>query len=343
MEFLYREVFGNPLLNWLVALLTFFVVFVGFAFLRSALLRRIQARAQSTRSGMDDVVAHVLSTTRVFGMFALAVYLASLALVLPPNGALYLRTAMVILLLLQMALWGNSFVSEMVAREVRRRVRNDDQSSTTVNLLGFFARVALWAVVVLLVLDNLPNVRVDTLVASLGVTGVAVAISLQRILGDVFSSISIALDKPFVIGDYIIVDELQGTVEAIGLKSTRVRSLYGEQIIVSNSDLLNSRIKNYKRMVDRRVEFHLKVAGNMSVEALMRIPRLVQELILAQEQVRFDRAHFDAIGDGFYDFEVVYWVLSPDYTLYKDIQQNINLAILNRFQQEGILLSKSAA
>lgn len=339
MEFLYFEYFGNPLLNWLIALLTFLLIFLILLFVRGSVLNRLRERAAVTPNTTDDLVVEVLGKTRLFGILALAVYLSSLVLVLSPNATVFIRTGMIILLLIQLAIWANSLVTVMVTREVRRRVRLNDQSSTTVNLLGFFVRVALWALIVLVVLDNLPNVRVDTLIASLGVTGVAVAISLQRILGDIFSSISIALDKPFVIGDYIIVGDLQGTVENIGLKSTRVRSLYGEQIIISNSDLLNSRIKNYKRMIDRRVEFHLKVDRSMPVENLMRIPRLVQELIMTQENVRFDRAHFDAIADNFYDFEVVYWVLSPDYSLYKDIQQNINLAVLNRFAQEDIRLA----
>lgn len=340
MGFLHYQFLNNTVINWLVAVVAFVVILSVLLFLRNKALNVITARAQGTASHLDNVFVEVMSQTRLYAMLALAIYMASLILVLPDNTTTFIRTTLVILLLLQVAVWGNGLVSTLVSREVRRRVDANDQSSTTVNLLGFFARVGLWSVILLLVLDNLPNVNVNTLIASLGISGIAVAFALQQILGDIFSSVSIALDKPFVIGDSIYLDEkIQGTVEKIGLKSTRLRSLSGEQIIISNSDLLNSRIKNYKRMNDRRVEFRLRVDSHAPVETLMRVPALVQEVIMAQDHVRFDRAHFTQIGSYSYDFDIVYTILSPDYQLYKDIQQNINLAVLNRFELEGIPLA----
>lgn len=336
MDILQREFMGNPLLNWLIAVLAFLVTLVVLLFLRGSALRRVRQSAGATQNQVDDVFVDVLGHTRLYAMLALGVYLGSLVLVLPENAITFLRTTVIILLLVQVAVWGNSLVTLVVAREVRRRVDAGDQSSTTVSLLGFFARVALWSVIVLVVLDNLPNVHVDSLIASLGITGIAVAFALQRILSDIFSSISIALDKPFVIGDAITLGDEEGTVEHIGLKSTRLRSLSGEQIIISNSDMLNSRIKNYKRMTERRVKFNLKIDAATPVEQLTRIPALLEEVIAAQENVRFDRAHFNVIGNFYYDFEVVYWVLSPEFRLYKDTQQAINLAVLNRLQQDGI-------
>jgi small-conductance mechanosensitive channel len=338
MQFLNFLVLGNPLLNWTIAIGIFTILAGVLIFVKDQAIIRIGTRA-IRGTGWSEIFVDVLGQTRMYAILVLSAWLASLVLNLTPGATVLLRMIMFTLLLLQVARWGNRLISLLVTREVKRRVGNNDESSTTVGLLGFFARVILWTVILLVVLDNLPNVRVDTLITSLGVTGLAVAIAVQRILSDVFASVSIALDKPFVIGDFIIVDAYQGTVENIGLKSTRIRSLFGEQIVVSNSDLLNSRIKNYKRMVDRRVVLNIKLAPSTSIEQLMRVPTLLQEIVQAQNPVRFGRAHFQSIGDGFYLYEIVYDVLSPDYSLYMDIQQNVNLAILNRFQQEGIPLA----
>jgi len=183
--------------------------------------------------------------------------------------------------------------------------------------------------------DNL-GFNVTTLVASLGIGGVAVALAVQNILGDLFASLSIALDKPFVIGDFIVVDDIAGTVEHVGLKTTRVRSLSGEQVVFSNADLLKSRIHNYKRLYERRVLFGFGVLYRTPPEQLAAIPPMVREIITGQVGTRFDRAHFKGFGASSLDFEVVYFVLDPDYNRYMDIQQAINLELVNRFAAAGV-------
>ena len=180
------------------------------------------------------------------------------------------------------------------------------------------------------------GVEVGTLITSLGVGGIAVALAVQNILGDLFASISIVLDQPFIVGDFITVGEYMGTVEHIGLKSTRVRSLTGEQLIFSNSDLLDSRIRNYKRMANRRVSFTIGVTYQTPYEKLVEIPEIVQEIIEAQPQTSFDRVHFKAYGDSSLNFEVVYYMLTSDYDVFVDVQQAINLEIFRRFAEEGI-------
>ena len=186
-----------------------------------------------------------------------------------------------------------------------------------------------------MILDNL-GFNITALVASLGIGGIAVALAVQNILGDIFASLSIALDKPFVIGDFIIVEDVLGTVEYIGLKTTRLRSLSGEQIVFSNVDLLKSRIRNYKRMFERRVVFTIGVVYQTAHATLERIPALVRSIVEQQPKTRFDRAHFKEYGDSALVFEVVYFVLDSDYNIYMDIQQAINLAIFRRFQVKGI-------
>ncbi|MDH7478761.1 MAG: mechanosensitive ion channel family protein, partial [Syntrophomonadaceae bacterium] len=187
----------------------------------------------------------------------------------------------------------------------------------------------------LLILDNL-GVKISALIAGLGIGGIAVALALQTILGDLFGSLTIVLDKPFVIGDFITIDDLSGTVEHIGLKSTRIRSLSGEMLIISNHDLLNSRIRNYQQMQERRVVLQIGVVYQTPHQKLAAIPDLIRQVIEAQEGVRFGRAHFKSYGTSALEFEVVYYILSPDYDYFMDRQQKINLEILRRFEENQI-------
>ncbi|MBZ0254689.1 mechanosensitive ion channel family protein, partial [bacterium] len=174
------------------------------------------------------------------------------------------------------------------------------------------------------------------LVTGLGIGGIAIALAVQKVLGDLFASLSIVLDKPFVNGDFVIFDTVLGSIEHIGIKSTRIRSLTGEQIVCSNSDLLNTRIRNFKRMHERRVVFALGVTYQTPADKLEKIPGYIREIIESKDTVRFDRSHFKSYGDFSLNYEIVYYVLSPDYLVYMDIQQAINLEIYRKFEQEGI-------
>jgi small-conductance mechanosensitive channel len=177
---------------------------------------------------------------------------------------------------------------------------------------------------------------ISAFVASLGIGGIAVALALQNVLGDLFASLSILLDKPFVIGDFIVVGDMAGTVESVGLKTTRIRSLSGEQLIFSNSDLLGSRVRNFKRMEERRVAFEIGVVYGTSSEALREIPELVRKAVESQENARFDRSHFKGFGESSLDYESVYYMNVPDYAAYMDTQQAINLALYEEFEERGI-------
>jgi small-conductance mechanosensitive channel len=196
-------------------------------------------------------------------------------------------------------------------------------------------RGIIWVIVLLVVIDNV-GVDVTTLVASLGVGGIAIALAVQSILGDIFASLSIIFDKPFLVGDFVRVGDYTGSVENIGIKTTRLRSLSGEQLVISNSDMLGSRIQNYGRMYERRATFTLGVTYDTPREKLAKIPEMVREAIEAEEGVRFDRAHFKEFGAYSLNIDAVYYVLSPDYAQYMDIQQRINLDLHRRFEEEGI-------
>jgi small-conductance mechanosensitive channel len=335
MNFLERHFYGNPLYDWIAAIAAGIALALALYFVQRLLVRRLPAWAGTTATRLDDFVVDMLSHTRFPFLLVISFYFGLQYLELPPKPARLIEQITIIALLVQVALWGNRGIAMWLADYMKRHRDTDAAAATTMSVLGFIARVVLWSVLVLMILDNL-GFNITTLVASLGIGGVAVALAVQNILGDIFSSLSIAMDKPFVIGDFIIVDEHLGTVEYIGLKTTRIRSLSGEQIVFSNSDLLKSRILNYKRMYERRVVFGFGVTYQTPLAKLERIPAKVKEIVTAQQKTRFDRAHFKEYGDSALNFEVAYYVLDADYRVYMDVQQAINLALLRRFAAEGI-------
>jgi small-conductance mechanosensitive channel len=335
MKWLEQMLDNNTPADWLAALLVAVGVLFFMLIFKRVIVRYAWIYAKKTDTELDDLFASTLLSTRTLLLLPLAVYAGGMWLTLPPRLDRIIEHIVIIVLLIQAALWGNSFILNWMARTMREKKEQDAAAVTTLSFIGFIARVALWAIIFLLTLDNL-GFNITALLAGLGIGGVAVALAAQNILGDLFASLSIVLDKPFVIGDFIIVGEQLGTVEHIGLKTTRIRSLGGEQVVFSNTDLLNSRIKNYKRMNERRVLFTFGVVYQTSHEKLQKIPGMLRAIIEAHDKTRFDRAHFKDYGDSSLNFEVVYYVLNSDYNMYMDIQQSINLAMFERFQSEGI-------
>jgi small-conductance mechanosensitive channel len=246
-----------------------------------------------------------------------------------------IRSALFIAFFWQVGLWCAAAVRAWVEGRRAHSGVDDRAALSSLDIIRFIASVVIWSLVLLLTLDNL-GVNITALVAGLGVGGVAVALATQNVLGDLFASLSIALDRPFVVGDFLAIDTFLGAVENIGIKSTRLRSLDGEQIILSNGDLLKSRVRNYGRMVERRVQFSVGVAYTTPVEQLEQIPGWIREFITKEKDTRFDRSHFLKHGASSLEFETVYYVLTADYNRYMDIQQSINLDIHRRFGDQGI-------
>ncbi|MDF2930464.1 MAG: Mechanosensitive ion channel [Anaerospora sp.] len=196
-------------------------------------------------------------------------------------------------------------------------------------------RVAIWGIGLVFLLDNL-GFQISTVIAGLGIGGIAVALAAQAMLRDLFSYVGIVFDRPFEIGDFITIDGHMGTIEHIGIKTTRIRSLGGEQLIFSNSDLTNSRIQNLKRMETRRIVFKFRIHYETTSQQLREIPVIVKQIIEGIADTRFDRAHFSALGESFLNFDVVYYVLGNDYTLYMNIQQEINLKLKEALEERNI-------
>lgn len=284
---------------------------------------------------MSTILIDVAHATKVWLLFPVAIYAGASALDLPPRLGTVIDRLAVISVLLQAAVWSSRFIRSWLARRIEERRGMDGESVTVLTLLGILARTVVWVFVLLLILDHL-GFDITALVTGLGIGGIAIALAVQSILGDLLASLSIVLDKPFVVGDFIASDGWLGSIERIGIKTTHIRSLSGEQIILSNAELLKMRIHNYKRMQERRVVFGFRVLYETPADALERIPKTVRGIIEAQPNTRVDRAHFQKYGEWSLDFEVVYYVLSPDYNLYMDIQQNINLEIYRVFEREGV-------
>lgn len=335
MTVLEQTYFGNTVLTWLAAMAVAVLAGGALAAVKALAARRLRAVARRTATDLDNLFVEQVGRTRRFAIVAVALYAGALVPALPPAADRAIVMAAGLAVLAQAALWGNGIITFAVSRYTRARLEQDAATATTIAVLSFVAKLILWTAVLLVALDNL-GVNITTLVAGVGISGIAVALAVQNFLGDVFSAFSIALDKPFVIGDFIIVDDLLGTVEHIGLKTTRVRSLSGEQLIFANSDLLRSRIRNFKRMSERRVAFTFGVTYETRPELLAAIPVMVRRIVDAQSPVRFARAHFKTYGDFALIFEVVYFVQSPDYNVYMDVQQAINLDLYRQFQQAQI-------
>jgi len=311
---------------------------LAFAMLWAArgLARRHHARLSRTdETEMLEIPLQAASRTTLAFIVVVSAYAGLSVFGLPERPAALLQKVVTIAFFWQAGLWAATAAAGWLDHRRKVTLSEDKAVAGSIGIIRFIARVLIWALVLLLTLENL-GVDITALVAGLGIGGIAVALALQNVLGDLLASLSITLDQPFVLGDFVILGEHMGTVEYIGIKSTRLRSLTGEQIVMSNADLLSSRLRNYGRMYERRVVFTLGVTYETPRDKLRRIAPVLREIVEAQEGVRFDRAHFAKYGPYSLDFEIVYHVLSADYGRYMDAQQDINFRIHEAFESLGV-------
>jgi small-conductance mechanosensitive channel len=310
--------------------------FIGLIFAKRVLVRLLK-KGHTPHTGWRSWVLPFVENLSPLLFFAAAL---SVGVQIAPTSAWIdsiARRAISIAVFVQIGLIATMVLKMKTDRLTRAEPgrKFDPTAATMFQTIGMIGQIAIWAVVLLLCLENV-GVDVTTLIAGVGIGGVAVAFAFKSILEDVFASLSIAFDKPFVIGDFIISGEHMGTVEKIGIKNIRIRSLSGEQIIINTNDILASRVRNYGRMYERRVVFTLGVEYGTPLETLRTIPGMIRTIIEAQEKTRFDRSHFKDYGDFSLNFETVYYILDPDYNRMMDIQQAINLDIYAAFDREGI-------
>lgn len=321
------------------AVLAYSGTLIALLFVRRRMHRQL-VRVLTKRAGSDNATLRDVGLTFINGTNTLVLVVLSLwpALrFLPLNDSVHtlLINVFYLAILGQCAIYATNWIERTVNRHKMRRLKEDPSSVSAYGVMSFFARIAIWSVVVLITLASF-DYDITGLMAGLGIGGVAVAFALQSILADIFSSVAILLDKPFMVGDVITVGTETGEIESIGLKTTRMKSVTGEQVVISNTDLLGSRIRNFKRMAERRVLFQIGVTYQTRQEHLEAIPGILRETIESQEKVRFDRAHFKSFGDFALIFECVYFMLEPDYALYMDTNQRVHLELFRRFHELGI-------
>jgi small-conductance mechanosensitive channel len=327
------EIGRDQAVPWILGLAIAVGVYMVLALARRLLLRRVE-RSDAQVGWLHGLRQALVRTSSLF-LLVLAIYAGTFFVTLPPAVDRAITSALVIALFLQGALWASHVVVGWIAWYAASKAEQNRAIANALGLIQLFARVVVWSIAFLLILNNL-GFDVTALVAGLGIGGIAVALAAQNILGDLFASLAIVLDQPFVVGDFVVLGDKMGTIERIGIKTTRIRSLSGEELIVSNADLLASRIHNFKRMAERRVLFTIGVTYETPTEKVEKLPGMLRAIVEAQEQVRFDRAHFARYGDFALVYEVVYWMLSADYNVYMDTQQRINLAIFRQLQDEGV-------
>jgi len=333
-EILAKSFLGNTLSSWGVAAGVALATLLLLWILRTLVKKRLAVLAESTKTVVDDLVVTVLESTRPLFLLVVSVWAGSRALKLNQTVQRVLFIIAVVAVLVQVGLWATAALMKWLAI-VRSEKAGEGEALTWLSGIEWVGKSIIWSIVMILALDNL-GVDITGLAAGLGIGGIAVALAAQNVLGDLFAAFSIYIDQPFVIGDYLAVGSFSGTVESIGMKTTRLQSLTGEQLIFSNSDLVDSRIQNYGRLVERRAAFTVGVTYDTPTAKVEKIPGMIEEVVESQDHIRFDRSHFKEFGDSALIVETVYYVLLPAYQTKMDIQQAINLDLKRRFEAEGI-------
>jgi small-conductance mechanosensitive channel len=309
------------------------VLVVGFVLVQRVLLLRLENLFKKTKNDFDDEILRLIRSIKLSFFLVLSTLIALSTLSLDERAARVITLSIVLLVIYQ-AVRSSSMFFDYIGDKLQKR-NQDEGSSQAIKFLTQFGKGSLWVLGILLFTQNI-GVNITSLIAGLGIGGVAVALAAQNILGDLFSSFAIIFDKPFVPGDFIIVGDKMGVVEKIGIKTTRIRALRGEELILSNNDLTSQTIQNFKKMRERRVEFHIGVTYKTNTKKLKVVPNIIEDVIKSIKLTRFDRANLSELGDFAKIFEVVYYINSSDYNTYMDIQQKVLLEIDSEFAKKKI-------
>lgn len=328
------KILNNSFKDWLIALFIIIASLIILQLIRSLLVKKLKRLASTTKTTFDDFIVSILQKSAMPALYLLAIHFGIQYLTLPIKFHSIERIAILTIITFFLLRIFNSFAAYAFNRALLIHEHNEQREKQSRGIL-LIVQIIIWTAGALFLIDNL-GYDITTIVAGLGIGGIAIALAAQTILGDLFSYLVIFFDKPFEIGDFIIIDDKMGTVEYIGIKTTRLRTLGGEQLICSNTDLTNSRVHNYKRMQERRVVFEFGVVYSTPAAKLKIIPQMIRQIIESFENTRFDRAHFKSFGDSRLNFEVVFYVLSADYNTYMDIQQRTNLKLFEIFEREQI-------
>ena len=333
-DVLKHSYWGNTVGDYLISAAFIVIGFLVLRGIKNFVLTRLKKLVDKTESNLDDIALQVVEKFGIPILRVLVIYWAIELLVLSPKVEKWLNIAYGVVTLYFIV----SFLLTLVRRLLEAQVMKLENGETKLKQIGgimVVLKILVWSIGLLALFSNL-GYDVTTVLTGLGIGGIAIALAAQNILGDLFNYFVIFFDRPFEVGDFITVDDKKGTVEYIGIKTTRIRSITGEQLIISNSDLTSSRIHNFKRLESRRVVFSIGVVYGLPLEKLKMIPGIIKQIVEKSELVRFDRVHFNRYGDFSLDYEVVFFVDTPDYNTYMDILQQINFGIYEKFESEKI-------
>jgi small-conductance mechanosensitive channel len=329
-----RLLLSNALWDWMIAGMVAVAVWSGLLLLRRLIASRYRRYSSAQQRAPIRLIAYLAGNTRQFLFVAIALYAAQAGLTLPDAIQHIVSNIVLILILWQAGLWAARSVRFYL--ETKQLERGADRVfAGSLDIINFVAGMLIWSLVILVALDNL-GVNITALLAGLGVGGVAVALALQSVLGDLFASLSIALDKPFAVGDNLALDTFKGVVEHIGIKSTRLRSETGEQIIIANADILKSRVRNFGRAQEQRALATIRVTYQTPPEKLRSIPGMLENIVREQANARFERCHLTTLGDSALQFELSYFVQQPSVNPLLDLQQSVNFRIIDEFARLGV-------
>lgn len=329
------EFFGNTVGEYLLA----FIIFIGLAFIFKLIqwvtLRKLAKLAEKTETDIDDTLIRIVKSLKPGFYFFLAFFFASQTLVFTDIGTTVLNTILVGWVAFQIVVALQILIDYVMEKKFADLDGDGEPDNGIVSFMSGLIKGALWVVAGLMVLSNL-GVNVTGLMAGLGVGGLAIAFALQGVFADLFASFAIYLDKPFQVGDHIVVGEHRGTVEKIGIKSTRIRALQGEEIVVSNQELTSARVHNFKKLEERRITTQFGLTYDTPKEKLEQVPDIIKKIVDDEKMTRFERVYFTTFGDSALLFDLVYYIESDNYEEYLKAQQTMNFKIIEGFEKLGV-------
>lgn len=335
--FFHNVLFGNEITQYIYGFFLFLLIYFGLKIFHGHILKKIEKFSLRTKTDLDDMFVAVIEKIRPSFYLYIAFYFSIKSIIVAPIIQSIINVILILFVVYQVMIVLHILVDYILRKKISKE-GDEDTISGAVDMIGKIIKFALWIFAILLVLSNL-GINVTSLIAGLGIGGVAIALALQNILGDLFSSFAIYFDKPFKVGDFIVVYDRSGVVEKIGIKTTRIKALQGEEIVISNKDLVSAKIQNFKKMKERRVVFSFGVAYETPTEIVRQIPSMINEIIGSVSGARFDRSHFYKFDDSALSFETIYYVESSDYNTYMDINQEIHLKTKELFDEKSISIA----
>ncbi|OHD37028.1 MAG: hypothetical protein A2015_17585 [Spirochaetes bacterium GWF1_31_7] len=317
---MYITIFQNSITQYFLSICLFIALFIVYFIIKKIFLQRISKKINRLGFVSKNIIP--LYSNFNFIIYYSFFFVSIRILVLPETVHTILSSVWILLITISII----RSISYALFAWLNNRAGSNGINVFNPKMFSPFISVLLWGIGGIFILDNF-GFKISSIVTGLGIGGIAIAIASQNILGDLLSYVSLVFDRPFEPDDFIILENYMGCIEKIGLRTTRIRSLSGELIVIPNSDIVKSRVRNYKKMEQRRVVFELSITYGTDTDKIIQLCEFIKNSILSIKNSKFDRSHFKSFGNSALLIETVYYVLSSDYTVYMDIQQKINLMI----------------